>query len=147
MAGDINRVTLVGRLTRDPELRHLPSGSPVLEFGLAVNGRQQDSGGQWVDKPNFFDVKVYGNQAEFLSQYLQKGRRVGIDGRLDWRSWEAQDGTKRSKVDVVAQTVQFLDSRGEGESSSSGGGYIPADTAATPAGDFPTSPTDDDIPF
>ncbi len=148
MAGDINRVTLVGRLTRDPELRHLPSGSPVLEFGLAVNGRQQDSGGQWVDKPNFFDVKVYGNQAEFLSQYLQKRRRVGIDGRLDWRSWEAQDGTKRSKVDVVAQTVQFLDSRGDGEGSSgAGGGYIPADATASPAGDFPASPTDDDIPF
>ena len=147
MAGDINRVTLVGRLTRDPELRHLPSGSPVLEFGLAVNGRQQDSGGQWVDKPNFFDVKVYGNQAEFLSQYLQKGRRVGIDGRLDWRSWEAQDGTKRSKVDVVAQTVQFLDSRGDGEGGGgSGGGYIPSDVPA-PAGDFPSSPTDDDIPF
>ena len=93
-------------------------------------------------------MKVYGNQAEFLSQYLQKGRRVGIDGRLDWRSWEAQDGTKRSKVDVVAQTVQFLDSRGEGEGSGGGGGgYIPADAAATPAGDFPASPTDDDIPF
>jgi len=145
MAGDINRVTLVGRLTRDPELRHLPSGSPVLELGLAVNGRQQDSGGNWVDKPNFFDVKVYGNQAEFLSQHLQKGRRVGIDGRLDWRSWEAQDGGKRSKVDVVAQTVQFLDSRGDGEGG--GGGYIPADAPATPAGDFPSSPTDDDIPF
>ena len=148
MAGDINRVTLVGRLTRDPELKHLSSGSAVLEMGLAVNGRKQDAGGQWVDKPNFFDVKVYGNQAEFLSQYLQKGRRVGIDGRLDWRSWEAQDGTKRSKVDVVAQTVQFLDSRGEGEGSGGGGGgYIPADATATPAGDFPASPTDDDIPF
>ncbi len=149
MAGDINRVTLVGRLTRDPELRHLPSGSPVLEFGLAVNGRQQDSGGNWVDKPNFFDVKVYGNQAEFLSQYLQKGRRVGIDGRLDWRSWEAQDGGKRSKVDVVAQTVQFLDSRGDsdGGGEGGGGGYIPADAPATPTGDFPSSPTDDDIPF
>ena len=149
MAGDINRVTLVGRLTRDPELRHLPSGSPVLEFGLAVNGRQQDSGGNWVDKPNFFDVKVYGNQAEFLSQYLQKGRRVGIDGRLDWRSWEAQDGGKRSKVDVVAQTVQFLDSRQDGESGggSGGGNYIPADAQPAPAGDFPSSPTDDDIPF
>jgi single-strand DNA-binding protein len=146
MAGDINRVTLVGRLTRDPELRQLPSGSPVLEFGLAVNGRQQDSGGNWVDKPNFFDVKVYGNQAEFLSQYLQKGRRVGIDGRLDWRSWEAQDGGKRSKVDVVAQTVQFLDSRGDGEGGGGGGGYIPADAPAA-TGDFPSSPTDDDIPF
>jgi len=145
MAGDINRVTLVGRLTRDPELRHLPSGSPVLEFGLAVNGRQQDSGGQWVDKPNFFDVKVYGNQAEFLSQYLQKGRRVGIDGRLDWRSWEAQDGTKRSKVDVVAQTVQFLDSRGEGEGG--GGQFVPAGATASQGADFPPAAADDDIPF
>jgi single-strand DNA-binding protein len=147
MAGDINRVTLVGRLTRDPEMRHLPSGSPVLEFGLAVNGRQQDSGGNWVDKPNFFDVKVYGNQAEHLSQYLAKGRRVGIDGRLDWRSWEAQDGSKRSKVDVVAQTVQFLDSRTEG---GDGAAYVPAGATAGAAAvdaDFPASPSDDDIPF
>jgi single-strand DNA-binding protein len=143
MAGDINRVILVGRLTRDPELRHLPSGTPVLEMGVAVNGRQQDDGGNWVDKPNFFDVKVYGNQAEMLSQHLTKGRRIGIDGRLDWRSWEAQDGSKRSKVDVVAQSVQFLDSRMEG-------GEAPAyvQTGAASGGDdFPTSPTDDDIPF
>jgi single-strand DNA-binding protein len=144
MAGDINRVTLVGRLTRDPELRHLPSGSPVLEMGIAVNGRQQDDAGNWVDKPNFFDVKVYGNQAEHLSQYLTKGRRIGIDGRLDWRSWEAQDGTKRSKVDVVAQTVQFLDSRQEGEGAAPA--YVPAGAAAG-ADDFPSSPADDDIPF
>jgi single-strand DNA-binding protein len=144
MAGDINRVTLVGRLTRDPELRHIPSGTAVLELGLAVNGRQQDESGNWVDKPNFFDVKVYGRQAETLAQHLQKGRRVGVDGRLDWRSWEAQDGSKRSKVDVVAQNVQFLDSRGDGEG---GGGYIPADASASAGGDFPTSPTDDDIPF
>jgi single-strand DNA-binding protein len=145
MAGDINRVTLVGRLTRDPELRHIPSGTAVLELGLAVNGRQQDDAGNWVDKPNFFDVKVYGRQAETLAQHLQKGRRIGVDGRLDWRSWEAQDGTKRSKVDVVAQNVQFLDSRGDGEGG--GGSYIPADATATPGGDFPSSPTDDDIPF
>ena len=145
MAGDINRVTLVGRLTRDPELRHIPSGTAVLELGLAVNGRQQDDAGNWVDKPNFFDVKVYGRQAETLAQHLQKGRRIGVDGRLDWRSWEAQDGTKRSKVDVVAQNVQFLDSRGEGDGGS--GGYIPSEVATPAGGDFPTSPTDDDIPF
>jgi len=70
MAGDINRVTLVGRLTRDPELRHLPSGSPVLQLGVACNGRQKDEAGNWTDKPNFFDVKVFGNQAEMLSQHL-----------------------------------------------------------------------------
>ncbi len=144
MAGDINRVTLVGRLTRDPELRHLPSGTPVLEMGVAVNGRMQDDAGNWVDKPNFFDVKVYGNQAEMLSQHLTKGRRIGVDGRLDWRSWEAQDGTKRSKVDVVAQSVQFLDSRMEGEG---GGQYVPAGATAATGDDFPPSPADDDIPF
>jgi single-strand DNA-binding protein len=145
MAGDINRVILVGRLTRDPELRHLPSGAPVLEMGVAVNGRQQDDSGNWVDKPNFFDVKVYGNQAEVLAQHLAKGRRIGIDGRLDWRSWEAQDGTKRSKVDVVAQSVQFLDSRGDQEG---GGQFVPAAATTAAAGDdFPSSPTDDDIPF
>jgi single-strand DNA-binding protein len=147
MAGDINRVTLVGRLTRDPELRHLPSGSPVLQLGLAVNGRQKDDAGNWVDKPNFFDVKVFGNQAEMLSQHLAKGRRVGIDGRLDWSSWET-DGQKRSKVEVVAFQVQFLDSRGE-----SGGGesqYIPSSDVAPNQSDFApaaASAADDDIPF
>jgi single-strand DNA-binding protein len=144
MAGDINRVTLVGRLTRDPELKHLPSGSAVLEMGLAVNGRKQDASGQWVDKPNFFDVKVFGNQAEMLSQHLAKGRRIGVDGRLDWSSWESQDGGNRSKVEVIAQSVQFLDSRGDG---GEGGSYVPAGSAQAASADFPPSPSDDDIPF
>ena len=148
MAGDINRVVLVGRLTRDPELRHLPSGSPVLQLGIAVNGRQQDQSGNWVDKPNFFDVKVFGNQAEMLSQHLAKGRRVGIDGRLDWSSWEAQDGTKRSKVEVVAFQVQFLDSRSDGEQ----GQYIPSSDVSADQTDFApagagAAAADDDIPF
>jgi single-strand DNA-binding protein len=147
MAGDINRVTLVGRLTRDPELRHLPSGSPVLQLGLAVNGRQKDEAGNWTDKPNFFDIKVFGNQAEMLSQHLAKGRRVGIDGRLDWSSWEAQDGSKRSKVEVVAFQVQFLDSRGDGGEQ---GQYIPASDVTADRSDFApagAAAADDDIPF
>lgn len=148
MAGDINRVTLVGRLTRDPELRHLPSGQPVLQLGLAVNGRQRDDAGNWIDKPNFFDVKVFGNQAEMLSQHLAKGRRVGIDGRLDWSSWEAQDGGKRSKVEVVAFQVQFLDSRGDG---GEGGTYLPSSDVTADQTDFAPAgakaATDDDIPF
>ena len=144
MAGDINRVTLVGRLTRDPELRHLPSGSPVLQMGLAVNGRQKDDGGNWIDKPNFFDIKVFGNQAEMLAQHLSKGRRIGVDGRLDWSSWEAQDGSKRSKVEIVAFTVQFLDSRGEGGGERE---YVPAGDIAADRSDFGPSSADDDIPF
>ena len=145
MAGDINRVTLVGRLTRDPELRHLPSGSAVLQLGLAVNGRQKDEMGNWTDKPNFFDVKVFGNQAEMLSQHLAKGRRVGVDGRLDWSSWEAADGTKRSKVEIVAQSVQFLDSRGDGEGAGGERQFVPA--AAGADADFAPAGADDDIPF
>jgi single-strand DNA-binding protein len=145
MAGDINRVTLVGRLTRDPELRTLPSGSSVLQLGLAVNGRQRDDAGNWTDKPNFFDVKVFGNQAEMLAQHLAKGRRVGVDGRLDWSSWEAQDGSKRSKVEVIANTVQFLDSRtAEGEGGERQ--FVPAGAAGS-GDDFPPAGADDDIPF
>jgi single-strand DNA-binding protein len=145
MAGDINHVVVVGRLTRDPELRHLASGNPVLQLGIAVNGRQRDETGNWIDKPNFFDVKVFGNQAEMLSQHLSKGRRIGVDGRLDWSSWEAQDGTKRSKVEIVAQSVQFLDSRQEG-GEPTGNQYVPAGAQAT-RDDFTSSAADDDIPF
>jgi single-strand DNA-binding protein len=144
MAGDINRVVLVGRLTRDPELRHLPSGSPVLQLGLAVNGRTQDQAGNWVDKPNFFDVKLFGNRAESLAQHLAKGRRIGVDGRLDWSSWEAQDGSKRSKVEVVAFEIQFLDSRGDGEAQPQ---YVPTSDVAANQDDFAPAGVDDDIPF
>jgi single-strand DNA-binding protein len=145
MAGDINRVTIVGRLTRDPELRHLPSGNPVLQLGVAVNGRQKDETGNWVDKPNFFDVKVFGNQAEMLAQHLSKGRRIGVDGRLDWSSWEAQDGSKRSKVEIVAQSVQFLDSRGEGAEGDRQ--FVPAAATASKGNEDFAATADDDIPF
>ena len=141
----INRVVLVGNLTKDPELRHTPSGTAVCNLRLAVNTRRKDETGQWVDKPNYFDITVWGQQGENCAQYLPKGRPVAIDGRLEWREWEAQDGSKRQAVDVVADTVQFLGGRGDGEGGS--GGYIPADATPTPAGDFPSSPTDDDIPF
>ena len=140
----INRVVLVGNLTRDPELRHTPSGTAVCNLRLAVNTRRKDETGQWVDKPNYFDITVWGNQGERCAQYLAKGRPVAVDGRLEWREWETPEGNKRQAVDIVADTVQFLGGRGDGVG---GGGYIPADAAATPAGDFPTSPTDDDIPF
>lgn len=145
MAGDINRVVLVGRLTRDPEVRHLPSGQPVLSLGLAVNGRQKDDMGNWTDKPNFFDVKLFGPRAESLSQYLAKGKRIGIDGRLDWSSWE-QDGAKRSKVEVIAFDIQFLDSRGD--DGGGGGQYIPSSDVKANTDDFaPQAAADDDIPF
>ena len=145
MAANINRVVLVGNLTRDPELRHTPSGTAVCSLRLAVNSRRKDaSTGEWGEKPNYFDITVWGNQGERCAQYLAKGRPVGVDGRLEWREWETPEGNKRQAVEVVADSVQFLGGRGDGDGA---GGYIPADAPATPAGDFPSSPTDDDIPF
>ncbi len=142
MAGNINRVVLVGNLTRDPELRHTPSGTPVCSLRLAVNTRRKDESGQWTDKPNYFDVTVWGQQGENCAQYLAKGRPVAIDGRLEWREWEAQDGSKRQAVEVVADSVQFLGGRPESE----GAAYVPAGAAGA-GDDFPSSPADDDIPF
>jgi single-strand DNA-binding protein len=142
MARNINRVIVVGNLTRDPELRHTPSGMAVCSLRIAVNTTRKDETGQWVDKPNYFDVTVWGQQGENCAQYLSKGRPVAIDGRLEWREWE-QDGNKRQAVEIVADTVQFLGGRQDAESSPA---YVPA--GAAPAGDdFPASPADDDIPF
>ena len=112
---NINRVVLVGNLTRDPELRHTPSGTAVCSLRLAVNTRRKDGAtGEWTEKPNYFDITVWGNQGENCAQYLSKGRPVGVDGRLEWREWEAQDGSKRQAVEVIADSVQFLGGRGEG---------------------------------
>ena len=142
---NINRVVLVGNLTRDPELRHTSSGTSVCKLRIAVNTRQKDPAtGQWGDKPNYFDVTVWGNQAESCAQYLSRGRPVGIDGRLDWREWEAQDGTKRQAVEIIADTVQFLG--GRGDDARSQGGYIaPSDVQANTDDFAPAG--DDDIPF
>ena len=145
-ATNINRVVLTGNLTRDPELRSTQSGMSVCSLRIASNTRRKNQAtGEWEDKPNFFDVTVWGAQGENCARFLSKGRPVALDGRLEWREWETPEGNKRQAVDVVADTVQFLGARGDGEGG--GAGYIPADASATPAGDFPTSPTDDDIPF
>ncbi|MHB8490974.1 MAG: single-stranded DNA-binding protein [Solirubrobacteraceae bacterium] len=130
MAGsNINRVVMTGNLTADPELRSLPSGTSVCKLRIASNTRRKNgSTGEWEEKPNFFDVTVWGAQGENAARYLTKGRPVAIDGRLEWREWEAQDGTKRQAVDIIAETVQFLGSRdgtpagyGPGAPSASGG--------------------------
>jgi single-strand DNA-binding protein len=156
---DLNRVTLIGRLTRDPELRHSRSGDAIASLRIAVNSRARGDGGEWTDKPNFFDVSVFGPQAETVSNYMAKGRRIGIDGRLQWREWETQDGSKRQSVEVVANDVFFLDNRGDGDGGGgAGGGWSSQAAPATPGGDLPvdtsdlSSPApapagDDDIPF
>jgi single-strand DNA-binding protein len=135
----INRVVLVGRLTRDPESRTLPSGVSVCGLRIACNSSRRDADGDFQERPNFFDVNVYGGSADSVSHYMRKGSRVGIDGRLEWREWETADQQKRQAVSVVADIVQFLDSpggaRGEDESGDdAGGGESPEGNALVGAG-------------
>jgi len=112
----INRVVLVGRLTRDPELRTLPSGTNVCALRIACNASRRDAEGIERERPSFFDVSVYGASAENVSRYTSKGSRVGVDGRLEWREWETDTQQKRQAVSVVATIVQFLDAPGAGSS-------------------------------
>jgi single-strand DNA-binding protein len=152
-ATNINRVVMTGNLTRDPELRNLPSGTSVCSLRIACNTRRKDESGQWVDKPNYFDVTVWGAQGENCAQYLSKGRPVAIDGRLEWREWQDKDGNKRQSTDIIADSVQFLGSRDGGEN---GGRFTPQSDVPVDTGDFQTAPAsgggggdaaDDDIPF
>jgi len=105
----VNRVVLIGRLTRDPELRALPSGTSVCSLRIACNSAQREAGGDFTERPNYFDVTVFGGRGENVANYMRKGGRVAVDGRLDWREWETSDQQKRQAVSIVADTVQFLD--------------------------------------
>lgn len=123
MARSLNQVTLMGNLTRDPELRQTPTGQNVTSFSLALNRSYKDQSGAWQEATDYIDIVAWGPLAERVSQYLSKGRRCLVQGRLQSRSWE-QDGQKRNKVEVLASDVTFLDSnRGEGEGNEGGGGY------------------------
>jgi single-strand DNA-binding protein len=147
MARGIAHVTLVGNLTRDPELRQTPNGTSVCQLGVAVNSSYKDASGQWVEKPNFFDVVVWGTQGENCARYLTKGRQVAVDGRLDQRSWDAQDGTKRSKVEIIAETVMFIGGQNEAREPGFRAGAQPAPGAAAPDDFRDIDFGGDDIPF
>lgn len=121
MARSLNQVTLMGNLTRDPELRATPGGQNVCSFSLALNRSYKDSSGEWQEATDYIDITAWGPLGERVAQYLAKGRRCLVQGRLQSRSWE-QEGQKRSKVEVLASDVTFLDGRGEGGESGTGGG-------------------------
>jgi single-strand DNA-binding protein len=150
---NINSVVVTGNLTRDPELRSTPSGTSVCKMRVAVNSRRKDgASGEWVDKPNYFDVTVWGAQGENCANYLSKGRPVAVEGRLDWREWEAQDGTKRQAVEIIANSVQFLGSRSDNAGGGGGNGFqpssdVPADTSDFEGEKVGAGKSDDDIPF
>ncbi len=155
-ASNVNVVVVTGNLTRDPELRSTPGGTSVCKLRVAVNSRRKDGqSGEWVDKPNYFDVTVWGAQGENCANYLSKGRPVAVEGRLDWREWEAQDGSgKRQSVEIIANSVQFLGSRdGAGSGNGNGnGGFTPASDVEADTSDFEGAAAgggggDDDIPF
>ncbi|MDR2700929.1 MAG: single-stranded DNA-binding protein [Spirochaetaceae bacterium] len=151
---DLNHVMLIGRLTRDAELKYTAAGQAVCKFSIAVN-RRKKSGDQWVDEPNFFDIVLWGRQGETLNQYLVKGKLVGVDGELRQDRWE-QDGQNRSRVEIVAANLQLLGGgpNGSGGFSASGNGYAvgpsgsrqetPPPSGGSGAGDDGFA---DDIPF
>ena len=142
----MNKVMLIGNLTRDSELRHLPSGTAVLGMGIAVNDRRKNGQtGQWEDRPNFFNLTMMGERAEKISGYLTKGKKVAVVGKLEYRAWENQAGEKRSTVEVFVEDIEFLSSANEG--GGGGGGYQPrepqAQAPSAPAPQYSKSPADD----
>ena len=139
----INRVCISGNLTRDPELRQSAGGMSILKMGIAVNDRRKNpSSGEWEDVPNFFDVTMFGTRAESVSRFLSKGSKIAVEGKLRWSQWENPEGDKRSKVEIIADDIEFMSARGEGGGAGSGSYSPPAKSA--PAVD----PIDtEDIPF
>jgi single-strand DNA-binding protein len=142
MARSLNQVTLMGNLTRDPELRQTPTGQNVCSFSLALNRSYKDSSGEWQEATDYIDIVAWGPLAERVSQYLTKGRRCLVQGRLQSRSWE-QEGQKRSKVEVLANDVTFLDSRGAGGEGGESGGYNGGGASAPASKPAPSKKKDD----
>lgn len=168
----INRVIISGNLTRDPELRQTQSGMSVMSFGVAVNDRRKNpSTGEWEDYPNFVDCTMFGARAQSLSNYLSKGTKVSIEGKLRWSQWE-RDGQKRSKLEVIVDELEFMSSRNSAgqqrndyattQNQSYGTSSAPTYGASSPAANTAVAPVsspsapvidatssvyDDDIPF
>ena len=115
MAANLNKVLLIGNLTRDPELRYVPSGTAVATFTLAVNRVYKGQDGEKKEETSFIKIVVWGRRAEVCGEYLAKGSPVFVEGRLQSRNWETQDGQKRSTTEVIADNVQFLRGAGTGE--------------------------------
>ena len=150
---DINRVVLVGRLTRDAELKYTANGQAVCKFSIAVN-RRKKNGDQWEDEANYFDVTLWGRQGEAVNQYLLKGKSVGVDGELRQDRWQ-QDGQNRSKVEIVASNIQLLGggsgSGNAGSGSASGNNGSFGSGSGSSRSEQPPQPAEDnftdDIPF
>ncbi len=155
---NLNRVFLIGNLTRDPELRVTPKGTAICQFGLAVNRSFKDESGQTREETTFIDVEAWGRQGENISKYCTKGKPLFVEGRLRFDQWDDKtSGQKRSKLKVVLENFQFLGARGEGGGGSSGGeeGYDQSPERHSPpprassrnAAPPPPDNLDEDVPF
>lgn len=141
---DINHVVIVGRLTRDAELKYTNTGTAICKVSIAVNRRRKVDE-QWVEEASFFDVTIWGKTGEAINQYLVKGKQVGIDGELRQSKWE-QDGQTRSKVEIIANNVQLLGGGKMGDRTNTNRPG-PGSDEARPAGETPKDNFEDDIPF
>jgi len=153
MANDLNRVILVGRLTRDPELRYTPSGMAVASFSLA-NNRSYSTGGEKKEQVSYFDCVAWSKMGEIITEYCKKGKQIAVEGRLQQRRWDDQEGNKKTKVEIVVENFQFLGGKGQDEDyhsepeTSSGKSYTPSEQSKSSSQNYEENPfSDDDIPF
>ena len=147
MANDLNRVVLVGRMVRDPELRHTPAGAAVCSFSLA-NGRSYTQGSEKKEQTSYFDIVAWSKLGELIAEYCKKGTQIAVEGRLQQRSWEDSEGNRKSKIEIVAENIQFLSRPKEAAEQHNGigqdvTGQVPSYEECSEDNPF----SDDDIPF
>jgi single-strand DNA-binding protein len=143
MAGDLNRVTIIGRLTRDPELKYIQSGSAVANFSIATNRNYTTNSGEKKEEVSYFDCIAWGKMGEILTEYCHKGSRIAVEGRLQQRRWEDKENNKKSKIEIVADNIQFLDSKANSDKAVSSASAEAPQQAGTNENPF----SDDNIPF
>jgi single-strand DNA-binding protein len=142
----LNKVFLIGNLGQDPEIRHTNSGQPVANLRVATSRRVKDREGNWSDQTEWHSVVSFGRTAENVGQYLHKGSKIFVEGRIQTRSWDDREGKKQYRTEVVAENLRFLDSRAGGEAGGAGG-YPSRDNSGGGGGEGQDFPSDDDIPF
>jgi len=146
MSSDLNRIIIIGRTTRDLELRYTPSGTAVAGFAIA-NNKSYSQGGEKKEQVSYFDCVVWSKLAEVMTEYVKKGTQIAIEGRLQQRRWDDQDGNKKSKVEVVVETFQFVGGKKEEGSAPSAGGSVQEQFKGESVTDGENPFSDEDIPF
>jgi len=144
--GTVNKVIILGRLGKDPEMRYAPSGTAIATFSIATNHNQK-SEGEWVEKTEWHNILAFGKTAEFSGEYLSKGKQVFVEGRLQTSSWEDQQGDKKYKTELVVNEIQIIGGKGDGGSSSSSKDAPSTTEAQKQATPEPASEEEDDLPF